>query len=115
MMNEAMKNEVFAFAKSVRVNKTKLMEMVERVVSMVETQKPSRTAARKEELVAELRALFGSKEFSVKQVTVDVADKAYLLRKLEEQGLVQKVGKMTEKQGRGRKDYLWKLVETETV
>ena len=114
MMTEALKTEVFEFAKSVRVNKTKLMEMVERVVSMVEAQKQTRSVDRKAEAVAELSALFGSTPFSVKQVTVDVVDKSYLLRKLEEQGLVRKVGKM-EKQGRGRKDYLWMLTNTETT
>lgn len=112
MMNEAMKNEVYTFAKEVRVNKTKLMEMVERVVAMVETNptKVGKVKMKKEAQMNELKNTFGYNAFTVKDANGLVKDTHYLLRKLEAEGLVTKVGKV-EKTGRGRPDFMWKFVE----
>lgn len=115
MMNEAMKNEVFAFAKEVRVNKTKLMELVERVVAMVEvpkTPKVGKVEARHEAVVAKMKEAVGTGPFTASAVPTLTKDTHYLLRALEAKGLVKKVGKV-EKEGRGRKDYMWMFVEAE--
>jgi hypothetical protein len=116
MMTEAMKTEVFAFAKEVHVNKTKLMGLVERVVSMVEVTpatpvKTSRVAARNKELVDTLRATLGNGVFTVKDLPSLHSDRHYMVRKLEAEGILIKAGKV-EKTGRGRKDFMWKFAET---
>lgn len=113
MLTEAMKTEVLSFAKDVRVNKTKLMELVERVVSMVEVApaKPGRVAVRNEELVKTLRAAVGSSAFTIKDLPPLHSDRHYMVRKLEAEGLLIKAGKV-EKTGRGRKDFMWKFAET---
>lgn len=110
-MTEAMKTEVFAFAKEVRVNKTKLMEMVERVVGMTEVHPVGRVAVRNEELVKKLRDVVGDGTFTIKDLPSLHSDRHYMVRKLEADGLLVKAGKV-EKIGRGRKDFMWKFVES---
>lgn len=111
MMNEAMMNEVFAFAKENRVNKTKLMEMVARVVSMVEVKpEPVVGKVKVRELanIEKLVALVGVNEFTLNDVRPAFPSANYFINKLEKEGLVTKVSKV-EKSTRGRPGFVFKL------
>ena len=112
MMTDAMMTEVFAFAKENRVNKTKLMEMVTRVVSMVEVKTVptvGKVKVRELENIEKLAAAIGVQTFTLKDVEPIIPGANYFVNKLEKAGLVTKVATV-EKSTRGRPGFVYKFV-----